>query len=95
MSKLMSVCNLIAILMLINSDVNNSTAYIYIVKSYVDHRSTICAILLETAISILTRPNTLTLPLEYNHLFKSQSQQQYKMSVWKKLPILGLILPYF
>ena len=52
-------------------------------------------ILLETAISILRTPNTLTLLLEYIHLYESQSQQQYKVSIWKKLPILGIILPYF
>ena len=49
--------------------------------------------LLVTAISILTEPNTLTVSLEYN-LLQSQSQWQYKANIWEELPILGIRLPY-
>ena len=50
--------------------------------------------LLVTAISNLTGPNTLTVLLEYINLFQSQSQRQYKVNNWEELLILGLTLPY-
>ena len=49
--------------------------------------------LLVTAISILTGPNTLTAVLEYIELFQSQSQWRYKANIREELPILGLTLP--
>ena len=51
--------------------------------------------LLVTAISISTGPTTMTVLLEYINLFQSQSQWQYKGTIWEELPILGLTpLPY-
>ena len=50
--------------------------------------------LLVTAISILTGPNTLTVLLEYINLFQPQSQWQYKVNIREELPILGLTIPY-
>ena len=50
--------------------------------------------LLVTAISILTEPDTLTVLLEYINLFQSPLQWQYKANNWMELPILDLTLPY-
>ena len=52
--------------------------------------------LLVTAISILRVSNTLTVILEYNHPFQSQSQSQNKRNIIyrEELPILGLTPPY-
>ena len=38
---------------------------------------------LVTAISILTRPNTVTALLEYINLFQSKSQWQYESNNWR------------
>ena len=50
--------------------------------------------LLATATSILTGPNTLIALLECINLLQSQSQWQCKANIWEVLPILGLTLPY-
>ena len=46
--------------------------------------------LLVTTTIILTKPNTLTVLLEYINLFECQLQWQYKANIWEDLPILGL-----
>ena len=50
--------------------------------------------LLVTAISILTQSSMLTVLLEYNNLFQSPSQWQYKVNIKKEILILGLTLPH-
>ena len=42
--------------------------------------------LLVTATSILTEPNTLTVLLEHINLFQSQSKWQYKANIWEEQP---------
>ena len=46
-----------------------------------------------TALSILIRPNTLTVLLEYINL-QSQSKWQSKANIREELPILDLTLTY-
>ena len=50
--------------------------------------------LLVTAISILTGPNTLIVLLEYINLSQSQSQWHCKANIREELPILALASCY-